>query len=402
MKKSILAIAIAGALGSAPVMAQQPTLEQRLEILQQEVDALKAQSSASGSSGAANTSVGGYGEAMYNNYRDDTVQDKADLKRYVLFIGHKFNERLRLFSELEVEHAQVDQDGGEVAMEQAYIEFGLTEKTNARAGLMLVPMGITNETHEPPTFYGVERNEVETRIIPSTWRELGVAVQGEAAAGLEYIAGVSTSPDASKYKDASKGIRDLRSSGREAAANDLGVFAALNYRGVPGLLLGTSVFSGNTAQDGNGETAAAALVHAAARLTLWEIHTKYAVGNFDLQALYARGSLSDTEAINSAAGLVAGSDKAAPKSFYGWYAQAAYHVWKDGDYDLAPFVRHERYNTQDAVADGYATNPLNEETVTTVGMNFRLHPQVVVKADAQNYTADDKKDRINLGIGYMF
>jgi hypothetical protein len=406
MKKKVLAIAAMSTLLATPALAQQPTLEQRLEILQQEVDALKAQGNTAApsayGSNSGNTTIGGYGEVVLNNYRDGTVKDEADLKRFILFIGHKFNERLRLFSELEVEHAKVDKNGGEVAMEQAYLEFGLSDKTNARAGLMLMPIGITNETHEPPTFYGVERNEVESRIIPSTWRELGLALQGEAAAGLEYVAGISTTPDASKYKDASKGFRDLRTSGRQAAANDMGVFAALNYRGIPGMLLGASVFSGNTAQDGNGETVKPALADTAARLTLWELHAKYAVGNFDLQALYARGSFTDTEAINSAAGLVAGSDKAAPKSFYGWYAQAAYHVWKDGDYDLAPFVRHERYNTQDAVADGYAKNPLNEETVTTVGMNFSLHPQVVVKADVQNYTADDKKDRINLGIGYMF
>jgi hypothetical protein len=176
----------------------------------------------------------------------------------------------------------------------------------------------------------------------------------------------------------------------------------LNYRGIPGMLLGASVFSGNTAQDGNGETVKPALTNMAAKLTLWELHAKYAVGNLDLQALYARGTLTDTEAINSAAGLTAGSNKAAPNSFYGWYGQAAYHVWKSGDFDLAPFVRYERYNTQNTVADGYTIDPLNEETVTTVGMNFKLHPQVVVKADVQNYRTDDRKDRINLGVGYMF
>lgn len=406
MKKKIWVIAAISTLGAAPALAEQPTVEQRLEILQQEVDALKAQGKPAGTSGygsgTGSTTLGGYGEVVYNNYRDGTVKDEADLKRFVLFIGHKFNDRLRMVSELEVEHAKADKNGGEVAMEQAYLEFGLTEKTNARAGLMLMPIGIINETHEPPTFYGVERNEVESRIIPSTWRELGVALQGEATTGLEYVAGVSTTPDASKYKDASKGFRDMRTSGRQAAANDLGVFAALNYRGTPGLLLGASVFSGNTAQDGNGETVKAALVNTAARLTLWELHAKYAVGNFDLQALYARGSFTDTEAMNSAALLTAGSNKAAPNSFYGWYGQAAYHVWKSGDYDLAPFVRYERYNTQNTVADGYTTDPLNEETVTTVGMNFRLHPQVVVKADMQNYKTDDRKDRINLGVGYMF
>ena len=263
-------------------------------------------------------------------------------------------------------------------------------------------LGIIIETHEPPTFYGVERNEIESRIIPSTWRELGFALQGEATAGLEYNVGITTSPDASKYKDAAKGFRDLRTSGRQAPANDYGIYAALNYRGVPGLLLGGAVFSGDTAQDGKGTTAKSALVDVNAKLTVWDVHAKYTYSNLDLQALYAYGTLTDTDKINTAAGLTSGSSKAAPKAFYGWYTQAAYHVWKKGDLDIAPFVRYERYNTQLEVDEGYFKDTNNDETVSTFGVNVKLHPQVVFKADFQRYQTDSKKDRINLGVGYMF
>lgn len=419
MKNNVLAIMIMAVLGVAPVYAAQPSVEERLEILQQEVDALRGQyaqaqnkaaqgaDSAYGMNSAASgkTTVGGYGEIVLNNYRDPSVKDEADLKRFVIFLGHKFNERLRLMSELEVEHAKVDAGGGEVAMEQAYLEYGLSEKMNARAGMMLMPLGITNETHEPPTFYGVERPEVESRIIPSTWRELGLALQGEAIEGLEYNVGISTSPDASKYSStagAAKGFRDMRTSGRQAPANDYGVFAALNYRAVPGLLLGGSVFSGDTAQDGRGSSAKAALVGVNAKLTVWDIHAKYSYRDLDLQALYAQGMLSDTDRINTAAALALGSNKAAPKAFFGWYGQAAYHVWKSGDLDVAPFLRYERYNTQQAVDEGYTSDINNDETVTTAGVNVKLHPQVVLKADFQRYQTDSRKDRINLGVGYMF
>jgi opacity protein-like surface antigen len=418
MKKNVLALAILAVIGVAPAQAAQPTMEEKLEILQQEVEALRGQflkvqateatggNSGYGMSGAAagSTTIGGYGEIVLNNYRDPAKKDEADLKRFVLFIGHKFNDRLRLVSELEIEHAKVDKDGGEVAMEQAYIEYGINNKMNARAGMMLMPLGITNETHEPPTFYGVERTEVESRIIPSTWRELGIALQGEAIEGLEYNAGMSTSPDASKYKDASKGFRDMRTSGRQAPASDFGVFAALNYRGVPGLLLGGSVFSGNTAHNGNGTTVETALMGVDARLTVWDLHAKYSVRDLDLQALYAEGTLADTDKINTAV-AVSGTNKAAPKKFFGWYGQAAYHVWKSGDLDVAPFMRYERYNTQQEVdlsVAGNSIDPKNNETVTTIGVNVKLHPQVVLKADVQNYKADNSKDRVNLGLGYMF
>ena len=416
MKRSLLTMIVMATLGAAHAVAAQPTTEEKLNILQQEVDALKGKFASTQGNGmnssdsnyamhgasSGKTTLGGYGEIVLNNYRDPNVKDEADLKRFVLFFGHKFNDRLKLVSELEVEHAKADKDGGEVAMEQAYLEYGISKKVNARAGMMLMPMGIVNETHEPPTFYGVERNEIESRIIPSTWRELGFALQGEATDGLEYNVGISTSPDASKYKDAAKGYRDLRTSGRQVAANDYGLFAALNYRGIPGVLLGGSVFSGNTAQDGRGATAKAALAGADAKLTVWEMHAKYSFSNLELQALYARGTLSDTDKINTAATLALGSNKAAPKAFYGWYTQVAYHVWKQGDIDVAPFIRYEKYNTQQEVDEGYITDLKNDEAVTTTGVSVKLHPQVVIKADFQRYQTDSKKDRVNLGVGYMF
>lgn len=77
-------------------------------------------------------------------------------------------------------------------------------------------------------------------------------------------------------------------------------------------------------------------------------------------------------------------------------------MWQQGDIDVAPFLRYERYNTQNAVAVGYTADSLNDETVTTVGVNLKLHPQVVLKADIQNFKADNSKDRFNLGVGYMF
>lgn len=137
-------------------------------------------------------------------------------------------------------------------------------------------------------------------------------------------------------------------------------------------------------------------------MTLWDIHGKYSIGDLELLGLYARGMLGDTLAVNNAGGIAPDSGNAAPKSFYGWYGQAAYHVWKQGDMRLSPFVRYERYNTQASVDAGYTANPLNDETVVTAGANFNLSREVVLKADYQNYKTDNKKDRFNLGVGYMF
>lgn len=421
--KPVLLATLLALAGNAQADSNTDALMKRLDQLTQEVENLKKQladekaerkeqvaaaqaSSASSSHGGpalgSETTLGGYGEIVYNNYRDKTVKDEADLRRFVLSYGHRFNDKLSLRAEVEIEHALVEEGQGELAVEQAYVEYALHPNANLRAGLMLLPIGLLNETHEPVSFYGVERNEVERRIIPATWRELGFAVQGNVLDGLEYNAGFSTSLDASKYSNASNGIRGLRSEGFKAAANDIAFFAGLNYR-QPGWLIGGSLFTGNTAQNGYGSTSSAALQGKNARVTLWDVHGKLNVGDLDLQALYARGTLGDTAAINQAAGITAGANNnAAPKSFWGGYGQAAYHVWKKGDMRLSPFVRYERYNTQADVDAGFTKDPLNNERVVTLGANFNLSREVVFKADWQNYQRDNAKDRFNLGVGYQF
>jgi len=418
MKPVLLATLLALA-GNAQADSNTDALMKRLDQLTQEVENLKKQLAAekverkeqvasvqsSAQEAAAKpsaTTIGGYGEAIYNNYRDKSIKDEADFRRFVLFFGHSFTDKLRLHAELEVEHALVEGDQGELALEQAYVEYSLHPNANLRTGLMLMPLGIINETHEPPTFYGVERNEVERRIIPSTWRELAIALQGNVLDGLEYNVGLSTSLDATRYSNASSGVRGLRSSGAQAAANDLAVFGAVNYR-QPGWLVGASLFTGNTAQNGIGENTRAALQGRNARLTLWDVHGKLQLGNLDLQALYARGTLNDTLAINQGAGINPGANNnAAPKSFWGGYGQAAYHVWKKGDMRLSPFVRFERYNTQAEVDTGFTKDPRNNERVVTLGANFNLSSDVVFKADWQDFKRDNRKDRFNLGVGYQF
>lgn len=414
------------------------SMEQQIETLQTELDALKRQVeintaqkekeagvsvdegfgqdagtdmlffSAAADPEEGRTAVGGYGEINYNNYKDDSKRDEFDLQRFILFLGHRFSDRTRLYSEIEFEHSVIkggDSSSGEVAMEQAYIEQRLTDtgSVNLRAGLMLLPLGFLNEYHEPPVFYGVERNEVESRIIPTTWREIGFAFQGNVANGLEYNAGMTTTPDASLYKDASSGFKDMRTKGNRVTANEFGYFAGLNYRGVPGLQLGGSVWTGNTAQDGQGKGPnASALAGSDARLLIWDLHVRYAVAGWDLRALYTEGSFTDTAAINAAAGLAAGSNKAAPESLFGWYLEAAYRFSLKGGLKLAPFARYSEYNTQESVAPGFTIDPLNDEQVVTVGANFYVHPQVVFKVDYQDYQTDNTKDRFDVGIGWMF
>jgi len=423
MKKSSLGLALAAAFAAAPAFGQ-ATVDQKLQILQQEIDDLKAQARRSAapaqqaspysldyssmldrSSGLADggTHVVGYGEVGYSKFRR-SGDATADLQRFVFGFNHRFDERLTFHSEVEFEHAVVSKtDEGEAEIEQAWLNYKMSDAVNLKGGLFLIPLGILNETHEPPTYYGVMRNQVETRIIPTTWRELGAGVHGVVGEGLRYDVGITTSFDSGKLDERTTGIRSAHQEGQQANARDLAVYGALNYRR-PGLLVGGGVFTGNTGQNGVSNSA---LQGVSARLTLWDVHAQYRVGGLDLQGLYAAGALGDADKVTAAilAAAPAPADAfAAPKTLKGGYVQAAYHVYKRGNFDLAPFVRYERIDIkqQEDPANGQLQDPNNIERIKTIGVNFWVHPQVVLKADVQRYAADKSQDRFELGLGFMF
>ena len=345
------------------------------------------------------TVITSYGEINYNRPTQRSQDAQADVRRFVLGYQHRFDEKTKVVTELEVEHAVASaNDPGEVEVEQAYVERQLNPTWSMRAGLFLMPVGLLNENHEPTAFYGVERNFVETAIIPSTWREGGVQWIDNFDNGLTAQGGISTGFDLSKWDATASDGREspLGSVHQEMAlarSKDLALFGAANWRGVPGLLLGGSLFTGQATQ---GQTVAKA------RVTLWDVHARWTPGRWDLAALYTRGTISNTAALNA---TLVGNPTLIPQSFDGGYLQAAYKLWAHEDYALSPFVRAERYNTARAYADlGPGLTPAASpgERVFTLGANLQVAPGVVVKTDVQRFGEDPTRNRVNLGLGWSF
>lgn len=427
LRRTLLAAALAATLGTAHAQsAGEAELARKLEQLASELANVKAQlaelqrqraaaaqpvaaapaSTAPAPAPAATTTAAepatvltSYGEINYNRPSKASQDASTDMRRFVLGFQHRFDAKTKVVTELEVEHGVSSADDpGEVEVEQAYVERQLNPTWALRAGLFLVPMGLLNENHEPTAYYGVERNFVETAIIPTTWREGGVQFAGSFDNGLALQAGVSTGFDLTKWDAASEEGREspLGAVHQElvlARSRDLSVFGALNWRGVPGLLLGGGVFTGGAT---HGQASASA------RVTLWDLHARWTPGAWDLSALYSRGSISNTAALN--APLVGGSTLI-PKSFDGGYLQAAYKLWSHEDYALSPFVRVERFNTAKAYADlgvGLTPAAAPNERVFTVGANFQLTPGVVVKADLQRFRENKDANRFDLGLGWSF
>lgn len=199
-------------------------------------------------------SLAGYGEMIYQNFsasRDDGsasgARDQLDYLRGILYFGYKFNERFLFNTEIEIEHAKVGQGApGEVAIEFGYIDALLSPAVTLRGGMVLIPVGIINELHEPSTFHGVLRPETERRIIPSTWRGVGVGMLGSLPAGFAYRVYLTEGLNAANFS--ATGIRSGRQNGAQALAEDLAVSGRLEYNGVPGVTLGGSFYAGNSGQ----------------------------------------------------------------------------------------------------------------------------------------------------------
>ena len=429
MKKQLLALAIATAAASAQAA---PTMEEMWEIIQQqqaEIERLKGQakqaevkleetevkveataaaieSSATSkvAQWAEKTTIGGYGEVLYNNgtQRSDDASDsnpnkEIDVQRFVLFFGHEFADNLRFFSELEIEHTNTA-GAGEVELEQAYIEWDYAENHSVLAGLHLVPLGILNETHEPDTFYGVERNRIEARIIPTTYRVNGVKFAGEIAEGFSYDLAVH---EGLQLAD-NFSVRSSRQGGSRANAEELAGTARFKYTGTPGLELGLALhYQSDLVQDGIGNSRLGRTAFDADDISglLTEAHVIYQKERFGLRALYAQWDIdSDIEdlAILNDDDTVASSGVGRDEQT-GWYIEPSYKLTEK----LGAFVRYESIDERagDSSSD-------SEEERTLVGINYWLNPNVVLKADVQFENDEDNGgedlDGFNLGVGWSF
>lgn len=333
------------------------------------------------------TTIGGYGELHYNNLRDQkgtANKDEIDFHRFVLFINHEFNEKMRLVTELELEHSLAgDGKPGEVELEQAYIQYDLTQKTSLSGGLFLTPVGILNETHEPPTFYGVERNNVEKNIIPTTWWEGGAMVQHEIIDGLSTDLAVTSGLKASASSDFKP--RKGRQKVAEAEAKTFAYTGRLKYTAVPGLeLAGTINFQENYCQNE---------VAGCDSATLYEAHAIYNRDAFGIRALYAMWDISGSAVKDI------GADEQ-----YGFYLEPSYrfnNAWTMNQ-DIGIFGRYAEWDN----SDGGGSVSDTEHIQYTFGANWWIDKDVVVKVDYQiqdvGSGVSKELDGLNLGIGYQF
>lgn len=338
-------------------------------------------------------SIGGYGEAIYEDPEEGTAE--ADFLRAIVYFGYKFTDKWVFNSEIEFEHASTSKSGS-ASVEFAYLDYLHKPQFNFRAGLVLVPMGFLNELHEPTLFLTARRPDIESKIIPSTWRENGVGLFGDVG-GFSYRTYLVNGLKGASFD--SGGLRGGRQKGSNALAEDIAWVGRIDYTGTPGFLVGASAYVGDSGQD-----LADASGDVELGTTILEAHLQYEARGFELRLMGVKAELDDVVRANQALGFSGASSLG--EELEGWYAELGYDLFsqRGGEKALIPFARWETYDTQADVPRGFARNPARDVDVLTLGVAYQPIDPLIFKLDYQDYDngAGTGVDQVNAAIGYLF
>ena len=322
-----------------------------------------------------------------------------DFRRFVLLFAHRFSDRIRFVSELEVEHAIVEggEEKGELELEQAYLDFLIDRRFSVRAGQLLVPVGIINERHEPPVYYGVQRPFVDTFIIPTTWFDVGAGVFGDFGKGWRYRAYVMPPLNAAEFS-AGEGLADSSQQGSRSIVRHWAGTGRVEYLGVPRLTLGASIWNGRSASGSP---------NLDPRVTLVEADGRGRVGRLELRGEYAQVFIDQADELNRLRALREGVDPNIASQMLGFYVEAAHPILPyPSPREVVGFVRYEKFDTQYKMPAGYLPIGAFKGSAWIAGISYFPDPDVVVKVD---YTVGGNDSAVvaapkafSVGLGWWF
>lgn len=357
--------------------------------------------------------IGGYGEVHYNQPLSSDLKETGavDLHRMVMFLGYNFTKNTQFISEIEFEYAK------ELWIEQAFLQHKISKYINLRAGLMLVPMGIINEYHEPVTFNGVERPVIDNRISLSTWREIGAGFSGNVLpVSLKYQLYVMNGLNGYDTKgifNGAVGLREGRQKGSKAYIHSPSFSGKIEYYGIKSLNIGISGYTGksqsklfNKLHEDSTQMIARA-DSSVIGISMLGVDARYQFNALELRGQFYVNSFSNTLEYNKFTS-VNGKNNDLGKSMIGYYVEAGYNIFrhiKETTQQLVPFVRYEYYNTHNSVDAETTQNKAYDNQSITTGITYKLNKNAVIKADlqfAKSASATDYKKVFNTGIGVMF
>lgn len=382
--------------------ALQEDYQTQLQDIRREVTALQESPGAELGDALGKLSLGGYGE-VHANFSEGTEKDQLDIHRLVMYLGYDFADWITFNSEIEIEHAFINDGDGEISIEQAYVDFLFSDLFNVRAGRVLTPIGIINQKHEPTLFNGVERPSFASSIIPTTWSSDGIGIFGSLSPELSYEAYVVAGLDGSGF-DALKGIRGGRIKERPSL-NEPAFTGRLDYYPFlsafentnQSLRLGVSGYFGGL---DNGDQGSNPGIDGEIAVTSGDF--EYSVDRFDFRGVVANINIDGARQIGNGTA----------EEIFGWYLEGGYHFWPDewktgklAQSDAVVFLRYDDFDTQHKMPSGIARNPAGDRREWTVGVNFYPTANLVLKADYQmrsDASGDNPDDLLNFGVGWAF
>ncbi len=342
--------------------------------------------------------IGSYGEVTYN--QPESLNGELDIQRIILMLGYKFNDKVQFITEFEIEHVN------EMFVEQAFLNYSVGDNISLRGGLMLVPMGIINEFHEPTTFNGVERPALDTKIVPSTWREIGVGINGRLTElSLSYQAYIFNGFKSTQQSNGQilgllggeSGVRGGRQKAIQSTVSSPNLSFKMSYYGLLGLRLGFSGYFGKTQTDDRLEKIDGTTIG----VSMVTFDARYKNQKIEARGQFTYAAFSDTEAYNT----ITENDLGA--GLLGYYIEAGYNVLSiTAKQRLVAFARYEKYDTHYKTEGNLVKNKAYNRTDITMGVSYHIADGVVVKGDYQirdNAFANTwVPNMVNIGIGFWY
>ena len=343
-------------------------------------------------------SFGGYGEMHYN-----VEKEELDFHRFVLFFNNQFDDNWSLKSEMELEHNMVGADyEGELELEQAFINYH-SDMFGFKGGVLLMPAGIINEYHEPPTFLSVERPDYHKYIIPTTWFGNGFQFYGNVPGGLHWSVTLfeDMKGEGIGYLGSEKyAIRSARGKGENATTQDWTKNLKLGWSGM-GMKVGVSTTMNDSPIDGG--------VHSGTvGFDLTELNFAYNDNNFHVVFETAtigydwdNATIDFTDAdLREHLELEAGDPDPTiddmQTSASGMYLDLGYDIGSLFGAKLVPWVRTSVYTHDD-------NDATKETTQTMYGLSYWPHDNVTIKMEMGTSEKNGtESDIFNIGVGYMF
>jgi hypothetical protein len=343
------------------------------------------------------TGLSGYMEFHFNKaqFADGII----DFHRFVLLVTHRFSDRLRFVGEIELEHALVEglEEAGELELEQAYLDFHLTRAFNLRAGMVLMPIGIINERHEPPVFYGVERPLVDTVIVPTTWFEVGAGIHGEVGRGWRYRAYVTAPLNAAEFS-ADEGIREGKQHGSQANMGRAAATGRLEYVGLRGLTAGVSVWSGRSGFEFR------PAFDVPVRLVATD--ARYSRDRLELRGQFAQVTIGNADLLNDRLQLRTGVSPNIARTLRGFYLEGGYRAISGARFgDVGLFARYENVDTQFRMPGLLVPLKELDRDGWTMGLTYWPDADVALKIDytiLRNQSVFAEPNVLSLGLGWWF